>query len=140
MNARPKLTIADALFGESLPVLRQRLAATVARYGNDDCATREGALEALIDGRAAFWSDARYSDQIACSVLCEVNAGRPIIDAIDHRKWHPLWSQFRERILDGLVPLNPSATAALLAAYSVVGAWREADELEARRGLVGEAA
>lgn len=134
MNAAArKLSIADAILGEDLATQRQRFRAVVNRLRNNDTLTEERVVENLIAGLPAFWSTATYSDQIASNVLWEINHGRPIIDAIDARKSHPLWEKFRPAILDGLIPLNARATADLLAAYSMLGAWREADELEARR-------
>jgi hypothetical protein len=134
MNAQPrKLTAADAILGETPLAMRARLRATVDSYRNEDSQDYRDALDAMLAGRPAFWTTQGYSNARAVTVLREVNAGAGVLATI--RRHRRSWDDPKtvERGLDYLIPMNAPATAALLAAYSVLGAWREAEELEARQ-------
>ena len=42
--------------------LRRRLLATMALYGNEDAVSRDYAIDAICEGRPAYWRTTGYSD------------------------------------------------------------------------------
>jgi hypothetical protein len=111
----------------------RRLNAAVARYRNDDSASREHALEAFFAGRPAFWTTTTYHSARAVELPNAINRGETILDALAGA-YPEAWKQAaRGPALDTLVPLNHAAALDLVAAYAAFGTMIEADELELRR-------
>ena len=113
--------------------MRARLRATVDSYRNEDSQDFRDALDAMIAGRPAFWFTQNYSNQRACIVLSEVNAGMGVLEAIRSHQRRYDDPKMIERGLDYLIPMNAPAMSALLAAYAELGMWREHDEIECRQ-------
>lgn len=99
----------------------------VAIYQNPDDIMREKALDAIAEGRPAYWSVAGYSDAIGSSLPYHLNAGVDISSAVEEAYGR---RPFLGRgMLDQIVPLNMAAARALSAAYAREGTWCEEFEL-----------
>lgn len=123
MNASPR--------NETDP--RAMIAAVVALHG-DQCADdgmTNYAVAAFEAGRAAFYSTASYHNQRALCLCDTANMTGDLLGAM--RSEYRYRDDARASGLNALVPLNDEAMSALIAAYSAIGVWRDAYELEARR-------
>ena len=107
---------------------------------NEDATSRAYALEALEDGRAAFWV-AREGSQNATAgciqrTACRLGSlGLAIEEEVPDfiARAHP---DRIETALDLLIPLNSAAVVQLMDAYEDADTFRDRDELIARRGRV----
>jgi len=122
-------TLTVALVPERMADARRHLADAIKIYGNDDAYDRERTAEAIIAGRAAFWTMATYHDQWGCNVLRRINEGMSVVEAI--AKYPKL---DHGRLLGTLIPLNTKAETELSHAYaSQCGLIRDEFELARRR-------
>jgi hypothetical protein len=106
---------------------RHALDDAIAIYGNEDTIMREKALDAICEGRAAYWTTAGYSNAIDSSLPYALNAGVDIGRAVDAAyERRPF---LKRGALSRIVPLNMAAARALSLAYAHYGAWRDEPEL-----------
>ena len=95
--------------------IRAGIAHLAARHGNAESGREAAAIAAARDGRAAFWTTARYHNAAACRfVLAANDVGLDLALAYHVDAAHPLTTA--AALLATLVPLNPPAAAALAAA------------------------
>lgn len=121
------------LLPESPLTIRNRLIAAMKRYDNEDCVSRESAVEAICSGKAAYWTTARYSSARAADLPLALNRGVSIETALIEA--YPEWMKDKRiGALETIVPLNRLAANNLSEAYEAYGSWRDAEELERRAG------
>ncbi len=133
MNVHTRQSFVDTLTAPetSARVGRQRLDDACTIYRNEDYTSREKALDAFTEDRAAYWSMVTYHNQRGCRLLDALNGGFTIAQAI-----HAHWNRSDEdqmEALGALVPLNAKACEALSLAYAAMGTWADDGELEMRR-------
>lgn len=111
--------------------VRAELLRSIEIYGNEDTIMKDGAIEAIVSDRAAYWTMASYNNARASDLPYALNRGVDIVTTIN--------AEYRTRPeskmygLDTLIPLNRKAVNALAKAYLQFGTFRDDEELEARR-------
>jgi len=128
--AGPSKDAADYLYETPLSV-RRVMDRVVALYDNDDTIMRGGAIEAIAEGRAAYWTMAKYHNARAADLPLLLNAGVDIVRAIDGA--YETRQESKHIALESIVPLNRKAVNELAKAYLHYGMSRDEAELEARR-------
>ncbi|MHA6684458.1 hypothetical protein [Mesorhizobium sp. A556] len=125
--------------GETPLSVRPNLADAIAVYGNPDTVGREKAIDAIAEGRAAFWTMSSYSSTSNSGLPYTLNSGVGITEAIAeaYSDWRyaynpKLKTQQRLAALDTIVPLNRKAVNSLALAYERAGSFRDDAELELR--------
>jgi hypothetical protein len=127
MTAHTPTTASTAYLFDTPLAAKRALDDAIAIYGNEDTIMREKALDAICEGRAAYWSMSGYSDAIGSSLPYALNAGVDIGRAVDAAyERRPF---LKRAALSRIVPLNMAAARALSAAYARHGAWRDEPEL-----------
>lgn len=87
-----------------------RLNAAIETHGNHETVSRQHAVNAIIDGKAAFWN----SDQISRGMLWPLNNdGRTIDDALTYVQARFRGADECRRVVATLVPLNRKAALML---------------------------
>jgi hypothetical protein len=118
---------ATAFMADTPMAAKRSLDDAIAVYGNEDTIMREKALDAIYEGRAAYWTMASYNNAIDADLPYALNAGVDIDRAIDAAyERRPF---LKRGVLDRIVPLNVAAARALSGAYSRDGSWVEEFEL-----------
>ncbi|MEQ1938598.1 hypothetical protein ABMA46_10110 [Mesorhizobium sp. CN5-321] len=113
---------------ETAITVRRSLDDAIAVYQNEDTIMREKAIDAIAEGRAAFWTTSSYSSAITADLPYALNAGVEINQAIENA--FPAYKAYRRvPALDTIVPLNMKAALALSVAYSAKGIWKDEPEL-----------
>lgn len=113
--------------------MRRHLQDAITIYGSDSTYDEEIALDAILAGRPAFWSTAKYHSACAGILLRNLNHGLSFEDAIADA-YCPWQRGNVEHGLDSLVPLNLKAANALSLAYSHhTATWHDEEELLMRR-------
>lgn len=110
---------------------RRHLDDAITVYGNNDTIMREGAIEAIADGRAAYWTMAQYHNARASDLPIALNAGISIAQVLEEA-YADGRAFGREPALDTIVPLNFKAANALALAYARFGSWKDDEELLSR--------
>lgn len=118
---------ATAYLDETTLSVRRSLDDAITVYDNADTIMREKALDAILEGRAAYWTTASYHNAIASDLPYALNAGVEIARAVDDAYERRQWA--KDGALDTIVPLNRKAALALSVAYSMHGLWRDEEEL-----------
>lgn len=124
----PRQSLAAQAYQEDTPLAAKRaLDDAITIYGNEDTIMYEKALDAICEGRAAFWTMAGYSNAIDSSLPYMLNAGVEIGSAVDAAyERRPF---LKRDALYWIVPLNMAAARALSLAYTREGTWRDDFEL-----------
>ena len=131
MNARAKIYMDETPLS-----VRRALDDAIAVYRNEDTLMREKAIDAIVEGRAAYWTTVSYHSASNSDLPHYLNAGVEIERAVDEA--YPDWrfafnpelqKQKRRAALDTIVPLNMKAALALSIAYSAKGIWKDEPEL-----------
>lgn len=131
MLARPQISNAAASYmGETPLSVRRNLDDAIAVYGNESTVMREGAIDAIAEGRAAYWSVAKYHNARAADLPYALNAGADITGTVEDAYRGRPYSVLEA--LDTIVPLNRKAVNALALAYAKAGSFRDDAELEMR--------
>lgn len=112
---------------------RQMIDVLIAIHGDkiEDAVMIDGAVEAYVAGRPAFYSLASYHSGRAICLCNTANRTGDLLCAMQTE--YALGAPGRVYGLNALVPLNDDAAGDLIAAYSSIGTWRDFDELVARR-------
>lgn len=125
--------LAREFLSEDKIAMRRNLADAITLYGSDSTYDEDLAKSAILAGRSAFWSTAKYHSARACTLLTDLNLGMSFEEALEDA-YRDQPSKLIERGLDTLIPLNLKAAAALSYAYSHhTGAWKDEEELLLRR-------
>lgn len=127
---------AQSYMDETPLSVRRSLLDAIEVYQNHDTIMQEKAIDAIAEGRAAYWTTSSYSNAVTSNLPYSLNAGVEINEAIEaaHPEWRyarapELRKQHCRFALDTIVPLNRKAALALSVAYSQKGIWRDEDEL-----------
>lgn len=130
---------AEAYLGETPLSILRNLHDAIAVYGNEDTVMKEKAIDAIAEGRAAYWTVSSYSDAVNSNLPYALNAGVEIGRAIDastpdwqYARNPKLQKQHRRAALDTIVPLNRKAVNSLALAYARAGSFFDDAELEMR--------
>jgi len=127
-SARRANRKAAQAYQADMPLASKRaLDDAIAIYGNEDTIMYEKALDAICEGRAAFWTAAGYSNAIDSSLPYALNAGVEIDRAVDAA--YERRGFLKRDALSWIVPLNMAAARALSLAYAKEGTWRDEPEL-----------
>lgn len=119
--------VRDAYMADTPLAAKRALDDAITIYGNEDTIMREKALDAICEGRAAYWTMSGYSDAIGSSLPYALNAGVDIDRAVDAA--YERREFLKRSALSRIVPLNMAAARALSNAYARYGAWRDEPEL-----------
>jgi hypothetical protein len=104
--------------GSQVHITIQAISALAELHGNHSPHAEEAAIRAATEGRAAFWHMAHPTNSFACRFarLCcamPIAQAMPEAESFTDREG---WAASREYLLTILIPLNPAARQALLAA------------------------
>ena len=134
MNAHTQISLdAQSYLEETALTVRRSLIDAIEVYDNEDAVMRDRAIDAIAEGRAAYWTTAKYHNAAAFSLCYALNDGVDIVRAIENT--YPEWkADSRIPSLETIVPLNRKAMNALALAYvEMSGEWRDDFELERRK-------
>lgn len=134
MNAHTQISQEAQSYLEETPlIVRRSLIDAIEIYDNEDAVMRDGAINSIAEGRAAFWTTAKYHNAAALCLCYALNDGVDIVRAVENT--YPVWKiDSRIPSLETIVPLNRKAVNALALAYvEMSGEWRDDFELERRR-------
>lgn len=112
--------------------MKRHLEDAIEVYGNRYDDNRDSALDAIVAGRAAFWSTSSYSAARTVDLPLALNRGVSIKDALE-QAFQAWCAGDRRAALDTIVPLNRKAAMALSGAYAREGIWHDEEVLEMRR-------
>jgi hypothetical protein len=123
---------AQVYLSEDAFAMKRHLEDAIEVYGNRYDDNRDSALDAIVAGRAAFWSTSTYSAARTVDLPLALNRGVSIKDALEQA--FPAWcAGDRRAALDTIVPLNRKAAITLSGAYASHGVWMDEEVLEMRR-------
>lgn len=124
---------AQSYLDETPLTVRRSLIDAMEIYDNEDAVMRDRAIDAIAEGRAVFWTTAKYHNAAAYSLCYALNDGVDIVRAVENT--YPAWKiDSRIPSLETIVPLNRKAVNALSLAYAeMAGTWRDDYELERRK-------
>lgn len=134
MNAYAQISHeAQTYIEETALTVRRSLIDAIEIYDNEDAVMRDRAIDAIAEGRAAYWTTAKYHNAAAYSLCYALNDGVDIVRAIENT--YPVWKiDSRIPALETIIPLNWRAVNALSLTYAeMAGTWRDEWELERRR-------
>lgn len=134
MNAHAQISHeAQTYLEETALTVRRSLIDAMEIYDNEDAVMRDRAIDAIAEGRAAFWTTAKHHNAAAFSLCYALNDGVDIVRAVENT--YPEWkADSRVPSLETIVPLNRKAVNALALAYvEMSGEWRDDFELERRK-------
>lgn len=134
MNAHTQISQEAQSYLEETPLtVRRSLIDAMEIYDNEDAVMRDRAIDAIAEGRAAYWTTAKYHNAAAYSLCYALNDGVDIVRAVENT--YPVWKiDSRIPSLETIVPLNRKAVNALALAYAeMAGTWRDDYELERRK-------
>lgn len=136
-HVQPAISFAaEHYLSETKLTVRRALFDAMTVYCNEDSVMRDKAIEAILEGRSAYWTTSTYSSAATSDLPYALNAGVDIDVAVDEaypdRRFAAdpdLQKRLRIAALDTIVPLNFKAAFALSITYSGRGIWRDEEEL-----------
>ena len=134
MNAHTQISQeSQSYLEETALTVRRSLIDAMEVYDNEDAVMRDRAINAIAEGRAAYWTTSKYHNAAALCLCYALNDGVDIVRAVENT--YPVWKiDSRIPSLETIVPLNRKAVNALALAYAeMAGTWRDDYELERRK-------
>lgn len=125
------------IYMDETPVtMRRALTSAIALYDNCDSEMERQTVNAIVEGRAAFWTTSQYHNATSSALPYSLNAGVDIERALEagyseahYGRDFARINRMRRDALDWIIPLNLKAATALSLAYSAKGVMRDEAEL-----------